>query len=193
MRLARLGKKRAPFSTEWKEKLSKSLIGNQRTKGHKLSEEHKQKISDAVAGANHPLWGKKFTEESKKKMSISHKGVPAWNKNKKYTQIAKDKHWNWKGGVTEINHAIRTSLEYKQWRKAVYERDNYTCVHCGDNKGGNLHADHIKPFAYHPELRFEIDNGRTLCSDCHRKTDTWGFRVNKYPLNMDTSRIIEKI
>jgi 5-methylcytosine-specific restriction endonuclease McrA len=78
----------------------------------------------------------------------------------------------WKGGITPINAAIRTSREYKLWRIAVFERDNYTCIWCG-RKEVTLHADHIKPFAYFPELRFAIDNGRTLCVPCHKTTDTY--------------------
>ena len=67
---------------------------------------------------------------------------------------------------------------YRDWRKAVFERDNFECIWCGSTE--NLNADHIKPFAYFPELRFAIDNGRTLCKKCHRKTDTWGKGVYKY-------------
>lgn len=83
-----------------------------------------------------------------------------------------DKHWNWKGGITPINHKIRQSKEYKLWRESVFERDDYTCVWCGA-KGGKLNADHILPFAYYPELRFAIDNGRTLCVDCHKTTSNY--------------------
>lgn len=68
---------------------------------------------------------------------------------------------------------IRQSWAYKLWRKAVFERDDFTCVECGV-RGGVLNADHIKPFALYPELRLEVSNGRTLCVNCHLKTDTWG-------------------
>ena len=80
---------------------------------------------------------------------------------------------NWQGGKTPEGIKIRNSKEYASWRTAVFERDNYTCVLCGDNKGGNLQADHIKPFSKYPELRLDIDNGRTLCKECHKKTDTY--------------------
>ena len=83
--------------------------------------------------------------------------------------------------MTEINKLIRSGVEYRLWREAVFERDNWTCQECGDRSCiGNqveLHPDHIKPFALFPELRFAIDNGRTLCAPCHRKTDTYGIKT----------------
>ena len=75
---------------------------------------------------------------------------------------------HWRGGVSPINHRVRESVEYKLWREAVFKRDNWTCIYC-KIKGGNLNADHIKEFAYYPELRFKINNGRTLCVACHLK------------------------
>lgn len=77
------------------------------------------------------------------------------------------RHHNWKGGITPKNRLIRTSTEYKAWRDAVFERDQYTCQRCGQH-GGDLHADHIQPFALYPDLRLVVSNGRTLCPPCHR-------------------------
>ena len=83
----------------------------------------------------------------------------------------------WRGGITKTSAKIRNSTEYKLWRKSVFERDNYTCVWCGDKNGEGkvviINADHIKPFALFPELRFAIDNGRTLCLECHKTTDSY--------------------
>lgn len=83
-------------------------------------------------------------------------------------------------GKRTADKRIRQSAEYKRWRTAVFERDGFTCVECGDgNHRGRgqtvvLHADHIKPFALYPELRFDVDNGRTLCLPCHVQTGTYG-------------------
>jgi hypothetical protein len=89
----------------------------------------------------------------------------------------------WKGGITPINYKIRNSQEYTDWRISVFKRDNYTCQEC-NGTGITLNADHIKPFALFPELRLVIENGRTLCVPCHRKTDTYGGRVQMKKENL---------
>ncbi len=69
----------------------------------------------------------------------------------------------------------RGRLEYRLWREAVFARDNFTCQHCAQ-RGGRLEADHIKPWSQFPKSRYDVDNGRTLCQTCHRKTDTFAGR-----------------
>lgn len=71
--------------------------------------------------------------------------------------------------------------DYRLWRTAVYERDNYTCQECGI-RGGEINADHIKPWSLFPELRFSLENGRTLCVPCHKKTDTYGGKARRYSI-----------
>jgi len=77
-------------------------------------------------------------------------------------------HWNWKGGITETNHAIRESTAYKNWRKDVFERDQYTCQCCGA-KCAKINAHHIRHFSDHPDCRLDVENGVTLCVDCHKE------------------------
>ena len=87
-------------------------------------------------------------------------------------------HTNWRGGITSEHTKIRTSSEGMAWRDSVFKRDKFTCQECGQ-VGGKLQADHIKPFAYFAALRFDINNGRTLCVECHKKTDTYGRKAEK--------------
>lgn len=137
------------------------------------TQNNKDKISNSrknfLATHPHPMLGKKHSEISKQKISQAHIGMKKpWASEQMKKMKGKLAH-NWKGGITSINHKIRTSPEYKLWRKSVFERDNWTCIWCGQ-RGGTLNADHIKPFAYYPELRFALDNGRTLCRPCHITT-----------------------
>ena len=90
------------------------------------------------------------------------------------------------GAISSTNELARKTKQYRDWRKAVFERDDFTCQECGE-RGGELNADHIKPFAYHLELRYELTNGRTLCVDCHRATPTWGFHATNGVFNASSS------
>lgn len=74
---------------------------------------------------------------------------------------------NWKGGVSDENHRIRTSKEYREWRAKVFQRDKFTCQICGQ-VGGELNAHHIKHFSKDKANRLNVDNGITLCAECHR-------------------------
>jgi 5-methylcytosine-specific restriction endonuclease McrA len=74
--------------------------------------------------------------------------------------------------ISAENELARKSVAYKEWRSAVFARDEYRCQACGSGK--NIQADHIQPFARFHALRYELSNGRTLCAPCHRRTPTYG-------------------
>lgn len=136
-------------------------------KGHKHSEEVRGKISSIHKGKPAKWISSEMKEEIGKKISEAKKGKPHYNQRGPLNH-------RWKGGVTPWNMVVRHSLEYKLWRTAVFERDGYMCIWGGKDHGNKLQADHIKRFSQYPELRFAIDNGRTLCVDCHRKLNTNG-------------------
>lgn len=81
-------------------------------------------------------------------------------------------------GMTLDDMKARNSLGYKEWRKDVFERDNYTCQKCGKEGNGDLNAHHIKSFANFPDERFNIENGITLCINCHKETDNYAGKSN---------------
>lgn len=80
-----------------------------------------------------------------------------------------ENHWNWRGGITEKQGRDNLYEGYKEWRKAVYKRDKYTCQKCGISRSGMLVAHHIKQRKDYPELLLDLGNGQTLCVSCHRQ------------------------
>ncbi len=178
------------LSEETKRKIGLKSLGNHYALGSKRSEEVKRKMSKDRKGRIPHNKGKKgifhHTLEHRQKMSKLMSG---------------EKCHFWKGGITPVSRMIRESMEYRLWREAVFKKDNHTCVWCG-LKGGNgkrvvLNADHYlitfsvilnklimeqgledlleKAMKY--EMFWIVDNGRTLCEPCHRKTDTWGVSL----------------
>lgn len=116
--------------------------------------------------------GKPLSTNTIEKMKKSHLGMYIGEKSP-----------NWRGGKVSLTKGIRYSYKYKEWRDAVFNRDNFTCLVCGI-RGGELNADHYPKLfseifrenninsleeAYRCEEFWDINNGRTLCVPCHRK------------------------
>lgn len=94
------------------------------------------------SGLNNPMYG----------VSRYEKNNPNYNLNK-----------------TDEERAAQRCLEgYEHWRVSVFNRDNYSCVCCG-NKGGNLNAHHLDGYHWCKEKRTDINNGVTLCESCHKE------------------------
>ena len=153
------GKKRPAFSQEWKDKIS---IARKGKKQYEITPEIRMKMSIAAKARPSTALGKhwKLSDEARKNISEGHKG---------------EKSWLWKGGVTPQTKMARMGIDYREWRKAVFARDDYRCYDCGE-RGKELEADHIYPFSLFPRLRLMVENGRTLCKECHRKSATWGMK-----------------
>lgn len=175
-------------SEETKRKISEAIKGNKNNLGKKHSEETRRKISEsnigkiispeAIEKTRQKLLGRKLTEEQR-----------AMRRGERSS--------SWKGGISRLNARIRCSAEYHTWRARVYYRDKYTCVICERNqkndKTTRLNADHIKSFAVllrennikttieaiTCENLWKIENGRTLCLECHKKTDNYGSKAIK--------------
>jgi 5-methylcytosine-specific restriction endonuclease McrA len=147
----------------------------------------------------------KWTPDKRKKQSNALIGNSrtlgkAWIYNKVVHRpsLRGDRNPSWRGGKTPLRLAIREYPEYVQWRKAVFERDNYTCTRCNAQccEGNKviLNADHITPLAlilrqYNVSSKedalacaaiWNISNGRTFCKTCHRLTDTYGVNSVHY-------------
>ena len=120
-------------------------------------------------------------------------------------QFTKEKHRFWKGGITPLTRSIRHLEQYNQWRIDIFERDNFICQLCGQT--GKLHADHYpKMFwqiiaedritsleeALSSQKLWDINNGRTLCVECHRKTTAEQMRIY-WQNQFDYSPVISKL
>lgn len=142
------------------------------------SDEVLKKMSDKKIGTIGFWKGKNRSFEDKLKMSIGSKGKSTGKKNSMYGKRGSLAP-GWLGGKSRIGAIIRRSFELRDWRRLVFERDNYTCKQCASKRGnkndGNeiyLEAHHRIPIRKLVNTKFEkfiydVQNGITLCTKCH--------------------------
>jgi 5-methylcytosine-specific restriction endonuclease McrA len=167
-----------PITEETRAKLRKAWETRRLTfvppmKGKKMTAESRHKMSEAAKRRPSNRLGKKHSPESRKKISEATKVRTARG----------SAHYAFTHGKHQRDRCDRRTTEYKAWRAAVFARDRYSCQACGDDRGGNLQAHHVKPFADHPDLRFDVRNGTTLCQDCHER-----LHLKPIPLARDLRR-----
>ena len=179
------------MSEEQKEKLRKKAI--ERLKDKKNHPMFGRKHSkEAIDKMRKIKFGKTHTQESKKKMSLAHKGKKISSEQR--LKLSKGKIGNknpaWKGGIKEVSRTIRKMFESRLWSKYCMERDKYTCQKC-KMVGGQLEVHHIKPFSIILEENniksvgdarkcwelWDLNNGLTLCGDCHASVDEYRNRT----------------
>jgi 5-methylcytosine-specific restriction endonuclease McrA len=178
-----------------------------KNKGLHLSEDAKRKISEANKGRPSPNKGKKMSEKQRLWMAEAFKGehrspktefrkgqgigdknnakkpgvgekISKAKKGKPHLNQRRENHPRWGGDETLENERVRKRIEYKIWREAIFARNDWTCQKCKE-KGGKLNVHHIFNFADFSALRTSIDNGITLCKDCHKKFHkAFGYKKN---------------
>lgn len=113
------------------------------------------------------------SKESRKKQSNS---IKIWCKNnpdKIKERVDKNRginHYLYKEDRTSIKcQDRRNNPNYKIWRRSCLERDKYKCMVCGKkfSKDNQLVVHHIFGYAEYPELRYNVNNGITLCQEHH--------------------------
>jgi hypothetical protein len=174
------GYKRPYLGDEWRSNLSKSLKGRAVwNAGKKLgpNPEHSKRMKGRTPWNKGKIGSCPHTKEWREMMSIKMRG---------------ENGSNWQGGITLLNFKIRNSFRYRQWRSDVFGRDAYVCQGCGATKCW-IEAHHKKMFsvilkendirsvedALLCEELWDIDNGVTLCEECHDEENRKQMTGNK--------------
>lgn len=165
-------KKRPPETEETKIKRSKAKKGITKTEEHKRKISETFKIKKISSGKNNPFYGQRHSKETRNIISKYRKKENGMNEN----------HPLWDEIITPLIQSIRVSGDYKRWRDSVFLRDNFTCQKCFKRGNGDLNVHHcLKSFskiikennissledAFLCDDLWNINNGITLCKDCH--------------------------
>lgn len=126
-------------------------------KGKSHSEATKFKVSTSkLLNPSRPWLGKKRSSETVAKTSA-------------YAKTRTGKHApNWKEDRSTLAKSDRQAGHaYRVWRESVFDRDKHECQFKDDTCAGRLEAHHIFVWHQYSHLRYEVNNGITLCHQHH--------------------------
>ena len=119
------------------------------------SEETRKKISEALKGMKHPMFGKHHSEESKKKISDAHKGKPGHNKGKPMSEEHKKKLSFARKGIPSPNKGKHLSEDYK---KKISDSKKGKMVGDKNPFYGKHHTEEFKKKMSKKVLQFTLDD-----------------------------------
>jgi hypothetical protein len=142
--------------------------GDALRKGVKCSPEHIEKNRLAKKGKKYRL-GQIVSEETRLAMSIAHKGQIPYSKGKKLPHLSGINSPRWISDRTKLRTNERRKGDCRAviWRNEVKLRDQKKCQIADSNCSGQLEVHHILSWKDYPELRYEVNNGITLCHHHH--------------------------
>ncbi len=126
--------------------------------------EHRKKLSLAALGKKKPwLKGKHASLKTEFKKGV----VSFFKKHPEYIKKGSE-HYMWKKDRNLLKkYDRRNDMAYRDWRRNVWLRDNFKCRMVNNDCNGRLETHHILGWASFPELRYEVNNGITLCKFHH--------------------------
>ena len=145
---------------------------------HDYSEKFREKCRQGKLGPKNPQYGKPRTEQERQQIRETMRKKAKYGPENRF----------YKDGMSSLKERVRKSWKFRDWREAIFKRDDYTCQECG-KKGDKLHPHHWKKGfaeiwqenkittfeeAMNCEELWDVSNGKTLCENCHKKTETYG-------------------
>lgn len=111
------------------------------------------------------------------------KGAEIWG--------SKENHPRWISDRSKLKKSRSQAYDYayKLWMREVKNRDGWKCKISNDDCSGRLEAHHILGWKSHPELRYEINNGITLCHLHHPRKRSEEERLSPYFQNLVTIKV----
>lgn len=141
---------------------------------------HSCKASFNMSGEKHHQWkgGKPFCKECGVLLSSRSRTYCLEHKGLLYTA---EKNWKW---ITDRSllkkQEERNGNRHKAWSRHVKNRDGWKCKITNGDCSGQVVAHHILPWRDFIDLRYEVNNGITLCHFHHPRKRNDEMRLSPY-------------